>query len=243
MVGSFLKKYWFPFAVVGLVFAALTKKNHWFGIGSSTVAVTPSERFTEETESSKAPRPAPAVTQMGVLSSDSGVQAVPGKMPALSESAKIAFLKRFGHVAAEESKKFKVPAAVLLATAYVNSYAGKRGCAVRAKNYFALPCDAGNGDSGYQAGGHCFRRYDTAWESFRDFSIFLAGQLWFAEARQIAGKDTREWIKIFATNEVSDVRNFEQEANAIIAAYRLFELDEPGAEPLPEEGENVEVIE
>lgn len=242
MVSSFFRKHWFTLAVVVLVFAAIGKKNHWFGRDSLLKTATQTERFTEDKESVAPIRRVEPSAQMSVLSSDSGSQLPAGRMPALSESVKVAFLRRFGHVAVGESKKFKVPAAVLLATAYVNSYAGRRGCAAKAKNYFALPCEAGNEAAGYTGGGHCFRRYDTAWESFRDFSIHLAGQMWFAEARQIAGKDTQQWIQIFAANGASDVRNFEEEANAIIAAYRLFELDEPGAEPLSETGKE-EVIE
>lgn len=231
MVGQILKKYWFHIAVAALVIAALAKKNHWLGFQESHGTTAETERFTEE-EAPKVEKPiAAAKAKMGVLNSDSGSKKGSSyQMPALNESAKISFLKRFGHVAAGESKKFKVPASVLLATAYVNSFAGRRDCAAGGKNYFALPCEKDWNGATFMSGERCLRKYDTAWESFRDFSIFLAGQIWFAEARQIAGKDYAQWINIFANNGVSDVRNFEQEAMEVMEAYRLFELDEEAPE-------------
>jgi len=229
MLGQLLKKYWFPITVVLLVFTALAKKNHWWGSSPTNGNIVEKERFTEEKPVVEQPA---ATTKMSVLNADSGRQ-TNHQMPAISESAKVVFLKRFGHVAVGESKKFKVPASVLLATAYVNSFAARRDCVAKAKNYFALPCEKDWDGATFISGERCLRSYGTAWESFRDFSIYLTGQVWFAEARQVAGKDHTQWINIFATNGVSDVRDFEQTANEIIESYRLFELDESAApEPI-----------
>ena len=93
--------------------------------------------------------------------------------------------------------------------------------------YFALPC-GGNWDGPtLTVEGVCIRQYNTPWESFRDFSITLAGQDWYGATRQSAGKDWQQWVKVLADKNVSDVPNLNLELTHIIQAYRLFELDIP----------------
>ncbi len=103
-----------------------------------------------------------------------------------------AFVERFGHVAQAERDKFGIPASVILAVGLLNSQAGQAPATRQLNNYFGLGCDRGwAGPTGY-AGGSCLREYETAWASFRDFSIYSTeGE--FARLRQFDGRDYRRW--------------------------------------------------
>ncbi|HMX38749.1 MAG TPA: glucosaminidase domain-containing protein [Saprospiraceae bacterium] len=174
------------------------------------------ERFTA------AVQPDPASSQMGF--SGGGSRAA-RTLPAISDEAAMAFLRRFSNVAVGEHKKYGVPASVLLACSYVNSAAGQRLTAQQANNFFAMPCSPMWQGRTASLEGHCYRHYERAWDSFRDFSLYLHEQQWVADARQSAGSDWRKWAAVLASHEVSDVANFEAELRKVVEAYRLFDLD------------------
>ena len=122
---KFLRTNWFPIALAALVLFALMRRNWrlpFFG------GPARQEQYTGRTDT------ASETSQMGLWSE--------GKdrldMPSIGNNASTAFLKRFGQVAHAEQQKFKIPASVLLGTAYINSFAGQREPARAANNYFAL---------------------------------------------------------------------------------------------------------
>jgi flagellum-specific peptidoglycan hydrolase FlgJ len=152
----------------------------------------------------------------------------PGKsqrVPSVEMPVAEAFLRRFAKVALSEHKKFGTPASVILACAYVNSFAGQRESATAANNFFALPCGDGWEGESAQVGGHCVRKYETAWASFRDFSIYLSSQEWFGALRKSAGQDPKLWAKQLGSRGISDVENFGAEVARVIEEYQLTRLD------------------
>lgn len=98
-----------------------------------------------------------------------------------------AFVERFAHVAATEQKKFGIPAAIILANGLYHSQGGTSALVVRGNNYFALPCTARWGGATLELGGRCYRRYDNAWLSFRDHSLWLADWSVGLSASDLAG--------------------------------------------------------
>ncbi len=217
MILEFIKKRWFTLALLLIVFIAILRKNLRFEPGSPTIReqVIPREKFTDE----GTPKGA-ALLNLGGESSSSQVQ-----LPDIDETTAVAFLQRFGHVTVAEQEKFGIPASVLLACAYVNSFSGRRNCALEANNYLAVRCAANwNGPTANYSGA-CFRQYNTAWESIRDFNLGLQQSDWFAGLKKSAGNDRKAWAKGLAKHRVSDVENFEMELLKVIQAYRLFELD------------------
>lgn len=218
MLVEFIKKRWFTLALLLILFIAILRQNLRFESGDSAAPVTetPKEKFTED----KQPAKGAALLNLGSESSPSQLQ-----LPEVDEATAIAFLKRFGHVAVAEQEKFGMPASVLLACAYVNSFSGKRNCALELNNYLAVRCSSDwSGPSANYSGG-CFRQYNTAWESIRDFNLQLQKSSWFSPLKKSAGTDWKRWAKGLAAHRVSDVENFEQELVQVIQDYRLFELD------------------
>ncbi|HLP92838.1 MAG TPA: glucosaminidase domain-containing protein [Saprospiraceae bacterium] len=132
-----------------------------------------------------------------------------------------AFLKRFASVAVSEKKKFGIPVSVILAAAYVNSESGQHEAVSEANNYFALPCsDDWEGET-VNVSGECLRQYETAWASFRDFSIFLSSQDWFAKLKKSAGKDWEKWVEKLDDEGISKSGKMSK----IIKEFDLMELD------------------
>lgn len=213
MFWKFVKTYWFVISLVLLVLAALARKSGRGIFGRSTFQ----EKYTQQRDS------AGETAQMGILSESN---AAVRDLPVIQQATAVAFLKRFGAVSVAEHKKYGVPASIVLATAYINSFAGQREVARSAKNYFALPCGPDWDGASVELGGKCFRHYETAWESFRDFSLYLHTRDWMRDAQQRNGQDWQAWAAFLAEQQISDIRQFERELKGVIEAYRLYELDE-----------------
>lgn len=215
MLLDFIKKRWFTLALLLILFIAILRKNLRFDPESPAAA--PQEKYTNDKASSKGA----ALLNLG---GDGNAQHF--EVPVIDEATAVGFLKRFGHVAVAEQEKFGMPASVLLACAYVNSFAGKRDCALEANNYLAVHCsDEWNGPV-VNSSRTCFRKYNTAWESIRDFNLSLQKNNWYAVLKKSAGRNWKPWVKGLASQRVSDVENFENEMLKVIQDYRLFELDQ-----------------
>ncbi|MFZ4634798.1 MAG: glucosaminidase domain-containing protein [Saprospiraceae bacterium] len=211
-IWQFVKTYWFSTALVILFLLAIIRH---FGLSPS--ATKRVEKFTDEP-----PVTSGSASMLGILpGSAQTLQA----MPEVEQATATAFLRRFAPVAVSERKKYGVPAAVSLGFAYVNSFSGQRETALHANNYFSLRCTADWEGQTYTGNGQCYRRYDTAWESFRDFSVFMSSRDWYGPLRQKAGKDWRIWIRGLSDKDISDVSNLEAEMEQVIVQYRLHDLD------------------
>ncbi len=221
-VVKFLKTNWFAFALLVIVVAAIVRKN-------LRVVPTVPARLPAPTEQ---PKPVEKYTDAATASGESnallgiGGAAKTGiSMPEIDAAAAQQFFKRFGKVTRTEQQKFGIPASVAVACAFVNSFGGQRELVAAGNNYFALPCSPSWTGQSFGKGSHCFRKYETAWESFRDFSVFVSGQEWFAEAKKSAGRNPARWAEFLEKQGLSDVQNFSGQVAEVISAYRLAELD------------------
>jgi Mannosyl-glycoprotein endo-beta-N-acetylglucosaminidase len=213
---QFIKKHWF---YIGLAILAMVyfRKEIKAYVGPNGTPVP--EKFTQTPDSEAGGQ---SLFNIGQETKASGVATI---MPDVPEADAKAFLRRFAKVAQGEYQKYKIPSSALLALAYVNSHGGTRSLATEGNNYFARICGGNWDGSNMDIGGTCYRRYDKAWDCFRDASSQLSATRW-AQAL-IQNKDTKweQWIKAFADNEYSDVKNAKEEMIKVVKAYRLFELD------------------
>ncbi len=219
MIVKFFKTNWFYIALSLLVIGAVVRKN--FRTGSPgklpQEQAKKAEKFTADQRSSEE-----GVSLFGGI--PSGPRTLK-KLPEIDAATAESFLRRFGKVTPVEQQKFGVPASVLLAAAYVNSYAGQRDMANSANNYFALMCSGDWQGRTMAFDGRCYRQYERPWDSFRDFSRMLAAQPWYAEGKKSAGRDWQAWVKLLDGKGLSDVEDFGAETEKVIRGYRLFELD------------------
>ncbi|MCK6694172.1 MAG: glucosaminidase domain-containing protein [Thermoanaerobaculia bacterium] len=217
-IWDFLKKRWFSAALVVLLLLAFARKNLRINVGGSTAPAPKEqpEKYTRE----KSIAQGSSLLNLGADETSGSL-----RLSAPDDATAMAFLKRFSQVAVAEQKKFGMPASVLLACAYVNSFAGRRDCTVQANNYLAVRCSADWGGPVVTCAGACYRQYNTPWESIRDFNVQLSKREWYAHLKKSAKNNWRAWLKTLAEKGASDVVNFEGEAVKVIQKYRLDELD------------------
>lgn len=146
-------------------------------------------------------------------------------LEAVSEEARVAYLKRFAKVALVEQQKYGIPASIILANGLLHSVSGKGDWAVTGNNHFSLRCtDTWTGASGYYNGA-CLRHYESAWASYRDHSIFLSKDCReMLPFGQNAGYEN--WAEALARGPYSQESGLSAALVDLIGAYRLFELDE-----------------
>lgn len=214
MTWNFFKTNWFSFALVLLVLIAILRGSGKFLLQNYMSAEKSRERaMVSESRS-------PTHFSLG---------AEPGNRPAqpleVDQATATAFLKRFAPVAVSERKKFGVPASILVAAAFLNSNVGLSDAATEANNYFAIPCTKDWEGGSASLDNLCVRKYETAWASWRDFSIFLATQDWYGGLRQSAGNDWQKWAKGMNGKNISPVSNFGKKLAEVIVYYHLEDLD------------------
>lgn len=220
MIVKFFKTNWFYIGLLLLALAAAARKHFRAGPGEpgGPGPATQTEKYTADPRAKQE-----GVSLFGGIP-DGGARP-PRRLPDIDAATAEAFLRRFGKVTPGEQQKFGVPASVLLAVAYVNSFAGTRETAGAANNFYALPCGGDWQGRTATFDERCYRHYERPWDSFRDFSRLLAAQSWFAGLKQSAGRDWQAWAKGLNDKGLSDVEHFGAEIEKVIRAYRLFELD------------------
>ncbi len=213
---KFLKTNWFIIGIALIVLAAFVRKNLRLAPTNSSDdrTETAPEKFTQkETD--------PKTTALLGWKPDGG----DARFSEPDEATAMAFITRFGKVAVGEQSKFGIPASVLVASGLVNSFAGGRDLATGANNFFAMPCTPTWTGKTSTSNGKCFRRYDTAWDSFRDFSVAVSGQPDFLKMKKSVKNSPEKWLENLEQAGFSDVQNFSEEALKLVKKYRLQDLD------------------
>jgi len=210
---NFFKTNWFSIALVLLVLGTILRSKGEFSFQNCFSSKTGK---TETLDFNK------GETSFGLAMEPVRRSAQPIE---IDQATATAFLKRFGAVAVSERKKFGVPASILLATAFLNSNIGLNDAAVAANNLFTLPCSKEWDGASVALGDQCVRKYDTAWASWRDFSIFLTTKDWYGDLRHTAGKDWKKWAKGLNNKEISPISNFGQKLAEVVTFYHLDQLD------------------
>ncbi|NNE29242.1 MAG: hypothetical protein HKN16_06375 [Saprospiraceae bacterium] len=173
-ISQFLRQNWFPTSLIAMFFLAFIRQdvslNFQVSPKSSPMAM-------------EAPLEKPTFHQMGIGSFSTILSSAAMKAP-VSRAKPVAkpvpakfegsFVERFAGVAKDEQNKFGIPASIILASGILLSEMGTSAIVAEAQNFFMLPCtQKWDGDS-MEIDGACFRWYGSAWESFRDHSLFLA---------------------------------------------------------------------
>ncbi len=95
---------------------------------------------------------------------------------ASAQSAQVRYIEKYAATAVSEMYRTGVPASITLAQGLLESRYGQSALASEGNNHFGIKCHDWKGKKQYaddDAKGECFRKYDSADESFRDHSDFL----------------------------------------------------------------------
>ena len=111
------------------------------------------------------------------------------------QKKQLTYIKRFAKVAKEEMHKYGIPASIKLAQGLLETNAGNSKLATNNNNHFGIKCFSKKCQK-----GHCsnfsddshkdfFRKFDTAWASYRAHSELLQNQRY----RHLKGEDYKTW--------------------------------------------------
>lgn len=224
---AFFKRNWLQLAIVLAAVYFLFKKDLTFQIRVLTpdktekkTAGKPKEKYTDASPSIVENPTVTDRAEMPLAGFSTTGKKAPSEMPSIDESVRHAFLERFAKVAVAEQQKFGIPASVILATALHQSVAGKSQAAAEANNFFSIPCSGNWNGPCATVQDQRYRRYATAWESFRDFSLFA--REYFSS---LAGEDYHVWARGMQKSGFGEDDDFAKKLVGIIEGYRLQELD------------------
>lgn len=119
------------------------------------------------------------------------------------------YIDKYKGLAIEQMKLYQIPASIKLAQGLIESSNGNSRLARQANNHFGIKCKTEwTGAKIYHdddAQGECFRKYDSAEESYRDHSLFLRTRSRYAclfELKITDYKGWAHWLKAsgYATN-------------------------------------------
>lgn len=142
----------------------------------------------------------------------------------LPEEEVAAFLERFGQLAREEQEKYGIPASIILANALLHSKAGNSAVAEEANNYFGLPTTPDWMGEQLKIGGKSFRKYQNAWTSFRDHSLFLSTGA-YAALPKLGKTDYQRWAAAMEKQGYGSQEALAKQLILVIDDWQLFRLD------------------
>ncbi len=133
------------------------------------------------------------------------------------------YIERFSNVAVSEKRKYGIPASIILANGIYQSAAGNSEIAKNANNHFHILC--GNEWDGNMKDfdGQCFRKYESAWASFRGHSQFVS-----EKCRSLKGlphSDYKSWAEGLSHLGFNDDRQLSKGLVRIIKKYNLDKYD------------------
>ena len=139
------------------------------------------------------------------------------------------YIEKYKELAVKQMRKHKIPASIILAQACLESSNGNSELARKANNHFGIKCHNGWEGKGYKHDddrkGECFRRYNSAEESFTDHSNFLKSGSRYNSLFDLRITDYKAWAHGLKAAGYATNPKYAQMLIKIIEENRLYELD------------------
>ena len=140
---------------------------------------------------------------------------------------RINYIKRFYKIAEKENEKFGIPASIILAQGILESNNGESNLTKNTNNHFGIKCFSKKCKNGhcvnYSDDSHkdFFKKYPSAWQSFRDHSILLSRNKY----KNLAWKSQKAWVSGLVKNGYATDKNYSKKLMHIINDYKLHNFD------------------
>ena len=142
-----------------------------------------------------------------------------------------AYVKRFALVAKAEMEKYGIPASIILAQGLIETNAGESKLSVRNNNHFGMKCFSKKCRK-----GHCsnftddshkdfFRKYKSAWESYRAHSHLLNGKR-YKHLKKLGTKDYKGWAKGLRKAGYATDKRYAEKLINLIETLKLDKFDQ-----------------
>ena len=141
------------------------------------------------------------------------------------------YVKRFALVAKAEMEKYGIPASIILAQGLIETNAGDSKLSIRNNNHFGMKCFSKKCRK-----GHCsnftddshkdfFRKYKTAWESYRAHSHLLNGKR-YRHLKKLGTKDYKGWAKGLKKAGYATDKRYAEKLINLIETLQLDKFDQ-----------------
>ncbi len=159
-----------------------------------------------------------------------GFSLAPAEPSSLRDEQVKRYVERYAKIAIEESKQFGVPASISMAQGIIESRCGESSLAEKNNNHFGIKCFSKNCSK-----GHCsnftddshkdfFRKYGSAWESWREHSKFLSQNRY--KSLRAYGNDYENWAKGLSRLGYATDKTYADKLIEVIEQYHLNDLDD-----------------
>lgn len=142
----------------------------------------------------------------------------------VDKKIRVAYIKRFAHVAVDEMKKYGIPASITLAQAMLHSAAGSSAQAFHGHNHFNLECGNWSGETMNFATGECYRKYQSAWRGFRNHSEHITTGA-YSELKSLSSTDYKGWADALAKKGYSSEKSYKKDLLSLVKKYNLNRYD------------------
>ncbi len=137
------------------------------------------------------------------------------------------YIERFSQVAITEQERFQIPASIILANGIFHSFAGQGEVTLKGKNHFGIKCTSDWTGESIKQGGRCYRKYASAWESFRDHSHYL-NQGKFKGLKKFEITDYKSWAKGLEKLQYGEQLKMSYQLIQLIEQHKLYQFDLAG---------------
>lgn len=143
------------------------------------------------------------------------------------------YIEKYKDIAIRQMNRHKIPASITLAQGCLESDNGNSSLARKANNHFGIKCHKGWLGGRYKhdddSKGECFRRYDSAAESYADHSNFLTNRPRYASLFDLEITDYKAWAHGLKAAGYATDPKYAQLLINIIEDYKLYQYDIPDA--------------
>lgn len=139
------------------------------------------------------------------------------------------YINMYADFAVDEMKRTGIPASITLGQAILESGTGNSRLTAKGNNHFGIKCHSDwNGAKIYEdddANHECFRKYKSAYESFKDHSEFLMKHNRYAFLFDLKPTDYKAWAKGLKKAGYATNPKYDQILIGLIEKHELYVYD------------------
>jgi hypothetical protein len=140
------------------------------------------------------------------------------------------YIDKFARIAVQEMIEYHIPASITMAQACLESSDGNSELTRKSNNHFGIKCKSNwTGPSVRHhddAANECFRKYQTAEESFKDHSLFLTTNTRYSFLFTYDIRDFKQWAYGLKKAGYATDPAYPGKLIKIIEDFKLYELDQ-----------------
>jgi hypothetical protein len=152
----------------------------------------------------------------------------PCSASAKKDSGREAYINQYKEIAIKHMQIYGIPASITLAQGCLESMDGKSLLATKGNNHFGIKCHDWKGGTIYKDDdkkNECFRKYDSAEESYKDHSIFLRFRDRYAFLFEFSPTDYTSWSHGLKKAGYATDPKYASRLISIIEEYKLYDFD------------------